>query len=88
MQSRSTNFSILFFHLKFIKNDISSNELCVLKTVFGDRNDFGSFEKRTLGYRLENRLNSQYSASVIDLKIQVTSIDTFFRVCSFYYVLI
>ena len=52
-------------------------------TVFGDRNDFGSFEKRTLGYRLENRLNSQYSASVIDLKIQVTAIDTFFRVCSF-----
>ena len=48
-----------------------------LKQFLGIRNDFGSFGKRTLGCRLENRLNLQYSASVIDLKIQVTAIDTF-----------
>ena len=54
MPSRSKTFSIF---LKFTTNHISSNELCALQTVFGDRNDFGSFEKRTLGYRLVNRLS-------------------------------
>ena len=47
MQSRSTDFSIFF---KFTKNHISSNDLCTLKTVFGDRNDFGRFEKVDLTF--------------------------------------
>ena len=82
MQSRSTNFLIFFKKITFrLINFVHLKQ-------FWDRNDFWSFEKRTLGYRLENRLNSQYSAGSIDLKIQVAATDTFFSVYSFYCVLI
>ena len=86
MQSRSTNFSIFFF-FNLLKITFLPINFVHLKQ-FWDRNDFWSFEKRTLGYRLENRLNSQYSAGSIDLKMQVTATDPFFSVYSFYCVFI